>query len=229
MVKLNLQLFAKAVTNEIVQAVIRGNYGNGEARKTALTKAGYNYSEVQSAVNAALKGNSSSSSNNSNKGTNNSNGTNTASDLYGVDKSLTDKVENNPFTESDDTLQRKEEADDSYNALKDHVDTPIVDDWVYETLKTPFTNSESYNNAMAMLQSQAAALQSGRTSWTDDIEDMFDKIKNRDKFEYDVDTDQLFQQALGGNAWSRHTNSPAPRRRPSRQSSQFADCTSTSM
>ena len=44
----------KAVTSSIVNAVIRGDYGNGEARKQALTKAGYNYSEVQAAVNKKL-------------------------------------------------------------------------------------------------------------------------------------------------------------------------------
>lgn len=46
----------KAVTSSIVNAVIRGDYGNGEARKQALTKAGYNYSQVQAAVNKKLLG-----------------------------------------------------------------------------------------------------------------------------------------------------------------------------
>lgn len=44
----------KAVTAEVVNAVIRGDYGNGSARKTALEKAGYDYEEVQKAVNAYL-------------------------------------------------------------------------------------------------------------------------------------------------------------------------------
>lgn len=58
--KINLQLFGtKRVDDAIVQAVIRGNYGNGEARKTALAKAGYNPSEVQAAVNAKLGSSSS--------------------------------------------------------------------------------------------------------------------------------------------------------------------------
>lgn len=44
----------KTVTSSIVNAVIRGDYGNGAARKTALEKAGYNYSQVQAAVNKKL-------------------------------------------------------------------------------------------------------------------------------------------------------------------------------
>lgn len=44
----------KAVTAAVVNDVIMGKYGNGAARKTNLEKAGYNYNEVQSAVNKQL-------------------------------------------------------------------------------------------------------------------------------------------------------------------------------
>lgn len=39
----------------IAREVISGKWGNGAARKTALTNAGYNYTEVQTKVNALLK------------------------------------------------------------------------------------------------------------------------------------------------------------------------------
>lgn len=39
---------------EIAQEVINGKWGNGSDRKTALTNAGYNYSEVQAKVNELL-------------------------------------------------------------------------------------------------------------------------------------------------------------------------------
>ena len=45
----------KSVT-EVAKEVIAGKWGNGDARKTALTNAGYDYSAVQSAVNSLLKG-----------------------------------------------------------------------------------------------------------------------------------------------------------------------------
>lgn len=40
---------------EIAQEVIAGKWGNGEERKIALTKAGYDYTAVQSLVNTSLK------------------------------------------------------------------------------------------------------------------------------------------------------------------------------
>lgn len=45
----------RKVTKTVVKAVIAGKYGNGEERKKKLTEAGYDYAEVQKAVNAELK------------------------------------------------------------------------------------------------------------------------------------------------------------------------------
>lgn len=44
--------------SQIADEVIAGKWGNGDARKNALEAAGYNYSEVQAAVNAKLSGGS---------------------------------------------------------------------------------------------------------------------------------------------------------------------------
>lgn len=44
----------KSVT-EIAKEVIAGKWGNGSTRKTKLTKAGYNYNEVQKMVNKLVK------------------------------------------------------------------------------------------------------------------------------------------------------------------------------
>ena len=46
----------KAVDDAIVDAVIRGDYGNGSERRTKLAQAGYDPDEVQRAVNARLAG-----------------------------------------------------------------------------------------------------------------------------------------------------------------------------
>lgn len=43
--------------NDVAMAVIRGDYGNGEARKKALEKAGYDPAEIQAAVNKLIAGN----------------------------------------------------------------------------------------------------------------------------------------------------------------------------
>lgn len=45
----------KKVTKKVVDAVIAGEYGNGETRKKKLKEAGYDYRQVQDAVNERLK------------------------------------------------------------------------------------------------------------------------------------------------------------------------------
>ncbi|MEA4912666.1 MAG: hypothetical protein VB092_08675 [Oscillospiraceae bacterium] len=46
---------AKKSVDDIAKEVIRGNWGNGQERKDRLTAAGYDYSTVQTCVNAMLK------------------------------------------------------------------------------------------------------------------------------------------------------------------------------
>lgn len=46
---------AKKSVDEIAKEVLAGKWGNGAARKSALTKAGYNYAEVQAKVNELSK------------------------------------------------------------------------------------------------------------------------------------------------------------------------------
>lgn len=47
---------SKKPVEEIAQEVIAGKWGNGSERRTALTNAGYDYSEVQKLVNAMVNG-----------------------------------------------------------------------------------------------------------------------------------------------------------------------------
>lgn len=56
----------KKPVSEIADEVIAGKWGNGDERKNALTAAGYNYSEVQAAVNAKVSGGNSTSAKKSN-------------------------------------------------------------------------------------------------------------------------------------------------------------------
>lgn len=46
---------AKKTVNELVSEVLDGKWGNGDDRKNRLTDAGYDYNEVQSAVNEKLE------------------------------------------------------------------------------------------------------------------------------------------------------------------------------
>ena len=47
---------AKKSVDEIAKEVIAGKWGNGDARKSALAAAGYDYSDVQAKVNALVSG-----------------------------------------------------------------------------------------------------------------------------------------------------------------------------
>ena len=46
----------KDILDEIAKEVIDGKWGNGRTRKEKLTSAGYNYADVQRAVNRIMKG-----------------------------------------------------------------------------------------------------------------------------------------------------------------------------
>ena len=48
---MNTKLINLPETISVALLVIAGEFGNGEERKTKLTKAGYNYNKVQSCVN----------------------------------------------------------------------------------------------------------------------------------------------------------------------------------
>ena len=215
MVRINLQLFATKKTNEeVAKEVLAGKWGNGEARKTALANAGYKYSEIQSLVNTA-KNNSQNTQTNtaSTQQSSNSNKSNTTSTTKtstnktstkkatttkpkGVDQSIWNKA-NSSFAQSDKVTERENEMDDAYGNLKDIAGvTDIISDETWDKINTPFVESEAYKQAMDYTNGLLEKLNSGRTSYTDQIQNLMNQIQNREDFEYDVDKDQLFQQAL---------------------------------
>ena len=51
-----VQQTTKKTNEELATEVIRGDWGNGQDRKNRLTNAGYDYSAIQSIVNARLSG-----------------------------------------------------------------------------------------------------------------------------------------------------------------------------
>lgn len=72
----------KTVSDSVVQDVIAGKYGNGTERQKALADAGYDYKEVNAAVNSAL-GSGSGSSGTKNGGTSGGGGGGSSSTLSG--------------------------------------------------------------------------------------------------------------------------------------------------
>lgn len=103
--------------------------------------------------------------------------------VNGVDQETLNKGYNNIFKGSDNLAQRESESDNAYNNFK--------------TVATKqFENSYAYNQAMDFTNSQWDKISTGKTSWTDEYNNLLNKYLNREDFEYDVNKDPLFQQAL---------------------------------
>lgn len=202
MVKLNLQLFAKKVTDSIVNDVIRGKYGNGDARKTALSNADYDYKEVQAAVNAKLKGGTSNtpSTPQTKPANTQTNTPATTFNLNGVSQTTQDKINNNlEFKTKDSTDELKKNSDDRTNKFYELADKDnIVDQKYLDILDKQWNGgSETIQQADALIKSQLEWMNNGgKTEFTDKYYAAMDKYLDREDFVYDVDNDPLFQQAL---------------------------------
>lgn len=124
--------------------------------------------------------------------------TNTSSNIIinGVDQSLTDTI-NSSYSKSDEVKNKYQEADNNYSNYKELANTTdIIDQSTWDALNSSFVAPDAYNQAMQYTNELLAKLNSGKTSYTDQIKDLMGQIMNREDFEYDVDKDTLFQQAL---------------------------------
>lgn len=72
----------------------------------------------------------------------------------------------------------------------------IVSNSTWSDIESEFKTPTAVKQADAYLAEQLEKIQSGRTSYTNQLQEAMDKILKREKFSYDVDTDPLFQQAL---------------------------------
>ena len=191
---LKLQLFAKSI-EELAKEVIKGNYGNGEARKQAL---GSQYSEVQKVVNQMLNGTykaASTNTNNNTAATASSTQKNTPK-VSGVDSSVMETL-NSTYTPDAETKKLETNVTNSANAYKEWAsNTDIIDQSTLDALNKQWETPSSVIEADKFLAAQLEQIRSGRTSYTDQVEELFNKYMNREDFEYDVSEDQLFQQAL---------------------------------
>ena len=101
------------------------------------------------------------------------------------------------FEMSDDSKVNYDNAEQQKNNLNTLVNKEeIISSDVKDKMNSSFEVPNTVTKADKYLSSQLQKIQSGRTSYTDQVQEMMDKIMNRDKFSYDVDNDPLFQQAL---------------------------------
>lgn len=116
--------------------------------------------------------------------------------INGVNGSTTNKI-NSSFSQSNDSKNADNTNKNALNKATTQLSkSEIVNSDVYDILGSQFEIPAAVTEADAYLKQQLEKIQSGKTSYTDQIKDMMDKITNREKFSYDVDTDPLFQQAL---------------------------------
>lgn len=123
---------------------------------------------------------SSSSKNSSNKTT-----TTTTPKLKGVSDSATE-ILTTKYTPSDSVQSKLDKADSTANTAVDFLTNTSLNDVL----------SPEIAQADAWIKEQLSKIQSGKTSWSDQYSNAINEYLNREKFEYDVDNDQLFQQAL---------------------------------
>lgn len=190
MVRFNLQLFTKSV-DELAKEVIAGKWGNGETRKNKL---GSDYSAVQTRVNEMLGvGTKNTTTTPAPKTTNVSN-TPSTPEIKGVDSSLVDTI-NSKYTENDALLEQKQGVTDRANAYMDFAsNTDIISSDVWAGLTTAYSKSESVLQAEQLLQSKIDQGYAG--THKEALNNLLNEFMNREDFEYDVDKDQMFQQAL---------------------------------
>ena len=194
MVRFNLQLFAKSV-DDLAKEVIKGNWGNGETRKTKLTNAGYDYSTVQARVNEML-GVGTKKETNTAKATGNvkTGAAAVLPEIKGVDNSLVGTI-TSTYTEPESLTQQKQGVTDKANAYMDWAsNTDIIDAQTWAGLTTPYSKSQSVLQAEQLLQSKIDQGYAG--THKEALNNLLNEFMNREDFEYDVDKDQMFQQAL---------------------------------
>jgi hypothetical protein len=127
------------------------------------------------------------------------------SNISGVDQATIDKM-NSTFTQSQGVTDAQNEANAYRDKLKEITSvTDIVDQSTWDTINSKFAAPSKYDEAMEYTNGLLSQLSSGRTSYTDQIKDLMGKIQNRDPFEYDVDSDLLFQQYLASSMQSGKT------------------------
>lgn len=124
------------------------------------------------------------------------NGNNTVTKPSGVDDALWDKMSSSPALSALQTTAQTKAETNLSNLESVASNKNIISNSVWNSVNSQFVVPSAVREADTYLKSQLKKIQSGKTSYTDQVRDMMSQIQNREKFSYDVDTDPLFQQAL---------------------------------
>lgn len=108
----------------------------------------------------------------------------------------TRQTQNSGYSPSSEGKGAQGDADTYLSKIKGMSGKSGINQSTWDAINKPFTASSAYTDAMKYTNGLLEQLSSGRTSYTDQIDSLINEIMNRDSFEYDADSDMLFQQAL---------------------------------
>ena len=122
--------------------------------------------------------------------------TNTRNPIKGVDDATSNDMTSS-YEKSQDVINADKKSNSALSNLeiltsKDQ----IISDDVMSAINSSFKLPSAITEADMWIANQLEKIQSGKTSYSDQVREAMDRIMNREKFSYDVDTDPLFQQAL---------------------------------
>lgn len=116
--------------------------------------------------------------------------------INGVDDATINKM-NSTFSASNEQGTAQNKANEGLNRVETLTSKDsIISSDVKNTLSSTFSKPPAVIEADTYIKSQLEKIQSGKTSYSDQVKDLMAQIQGRDKFSYDVDADPLFQQAL---------------------------------
>lgn len=123
---------------------------------------------------------------------------NTNAYLTGVDKTTSNTI-NSAYQQSEVSKQ----ADAQASAARDNLvqkanssQSGIISSSNWNKINSQYNMSSAVSSAMDFTSSLLDKLSTGRTSYSDRVDEMINTIMNRKEFSYDPDTDTLFQNAL---------------------------------
>ena len=114
----------------------------------------------------------------------------------GVEQSVWNKATSS-YSQSKEVDNLYKETQNAYNDAKEVLSQKeIIDQATKDKMNQELVFSDAYYQAMDLMNSKLQELTDGKTKWTDKYEEAMNNYLNREDFEYDVDQDPLFQQAL---------------------------------
>lgn len=122
--------------------------------------------------------------------------------ITGVDQATADKM-NGTYTPSANVTQAQANAGTALNTLQTSANNAqnngIVSQATWDKINKPYKTSNTVQSAYETTQSLLDKITSGRTSYSDRVDEMINSIMARPDFSYDPDTDTLFQQKLASS------------------------------